>query len=170
MSSLRSDFYASYKVEEVHHNVEDLLDYYKGVISGHSLNINPAYQRGIVWSLEDRQRFIISLFNNTYTGVLVYALNHDDEYKYELIDGKQRLTALFDFVQGKFALANGMYFNDLCDGDKLFILNYNLLFKRISGRVHDLTIRGKVHIFLQLNSGVAVSKEHLTNIERTFLV
>ena len=60
MSSLRSDFYASYKVEEVHHNVEDLLDYYKGVISGHSLNINPAYQRGIVWSLEDRQRLIMS--------------------------------------------------------------------------------------------------------------
>jgi uncharacterized protein DUF262 len=73
--------------------------------------LNPVYQRtGEIWSLGKKQLLIDSLINGfdipkIYFHEYEKAEKHDGHlYKYAIIDGKQRLTAIWDFMRGKFPL------------------------------------------------------------------
>lgn len=74
-----------------------------------AIDDDPPYQReGTVWSLEKRQRFIDSLLNG-YDVPKIYL--HDLRGKhptkvYAVVDGKQRLTAIWGFLTDGFALAD----------------------------------------------------------------
>lgn len=73
-----------------------------------SINDDPPYQRpGDVWSLGRRQRFIDSLINGyDVPKVYVHDLRGIELTRvYAVVDGKQRLTAIWDFLGDRFALA-----------------------------------------------------------------
>lgn len=169
-ATLQSDTYKGYKVEGISYRVRELYDYYKGYY-GDGLNLSPEYQRDIVWGLEDKQNFIMSLFTNTYSGVITLVMNwKDPDYGYELLDGKQRLTTIFSFIEGDFPLANGLYFKDLCGDDQRFIIMYNLNCNRISSfKEVNLSLTEKVRLFLSLNSGVVVDKSHLEALRNKYI-
>ena len=75
----------------------------------HLIDFDPPYQRLSVWDKEKRTRFIDSIVNEIDTPKLYL---HDvaghpatrSEYRYSVIDGKQRLLALFDFIENKLKL------------------------------------------------------------------
>lgn len=75
-----------------------------------AIDDEPPYQRpGDAWTLEHRQLFIDSLLNG-YDVPKIYL--HDLRGRhptkvYAVVDGKQRLTALWSFVRDEFALAAG---------------------------------------------------------------
>ena len=75
-----------------------------------SIDADPPYQRpGDVWTLDRRQLFIDSLLNGyDVPKIYLHDLRGQHPTKvYAVVDGKQRLTTLWTFVQDGFALAPG---------------------------------------------------------------
>ncbi len=77
------------------------------------IELDPDYQRvSGIWRRENRQLLIDSLINGfdvpkMYFHEFVPAKRAKGKYlRYAIIDGKQRLTSIWDFVDGKFALAD----------------------------------------------------------------
>jgi hypothetical protein len=76
------------------------------------INASPDYQRqGNVWTMENRQLLVDTILNkfdlpkiylHRYTRPQLVG---DQMYEYSIIDGKQRLSAIWDFIDGKFALS-----------------------------------------------------------------
>ncbi|MFI9767304.1 DUF262 domain-containing protein [Streptomyces sp. NPDC052415] len=98
------------------------------------LDLDPPYQRRSVWNLSFQQFFIDSLVRNypaptIFLQVDVYV---DKPTIYRVIDGKQRLTSLFDFKDDTFTTPDslddiglgGMYYSELPKEVKLHILEY----------------------------------------------
>lgn len=77
--------------------------------------LDPEYQRRHRWSVERKSRLIESfLMNVPVPPVFLY---ERDLARFEVMDGRQRLTALSDFYDNKFELTGLEYWSDL-DGRK----------------------------------------------------
>lgn len=73
--------------------------------------LDPEYQRRHRWSVERKSRLIESfLMNVPVPPVFLY---ERDLARFEVMDGRQRLTALSDFYADKFALTGLQYWSDL---------------------------------------------------------
>jgi hypothetical protein len=73
--------------------------------------LDPEYQRRHRWRVERKSRLIESfLMNVPVPPVFLY---ERDLARFEVMDGRQRLTALSDFYADKFALAGLQYWSDL---------------------------------------------------------
>jgi hypothetical protein len=87
-------------------------------------DMDPDYQREYCWELEDKVALIDSIFRNIDIGKFVFVHNdYSDEYLYEILDGKQRLRAILDFYENRFAY-KGKYFNDLSKIDQHWFTDY----------------------------------------------
>lgn len=74
-------------------------------------NVNRRYQRKLVWSVEEKQRLIDSLLKGLPIPLfLVAEIGPPPEAPYELIDGMQRLNAIFSFLENEYAI-DGSYFD-----------------------------------------------------------
>lgn len=80
------------------------------------INLDPPYQRLSVWDRPKRQVFIDSIINGFDIPKLYF---HDvgssadtGPYRYAVIDGKQRLQALWDFLSNRLPLARDFEFFD----------------------------------------------------------
>lgn len=65
-----------------------------------TLRIQPDFQRAFVWSEEKQIKLIESVFAKIPLPVIYLS---DDDEKLEVVDGQQRLTTLFAFIEGRFA-------------------------------------------------------------------
>lgn len=74
--------------------------------------IDPPYQRmGGVWTTEKKQLLIDSILNDYDIPKLYFHLysrevREGSKYSYAVIDGRQRLEAIWDFIEGKFTLSS----------------------------------------------------------------
>src|SRR4051794_16794821 len=74
---------------------------------GDRFRVNRRYQRKLVWSVEEKQRLIDSLLRDLPVPLfLVAELATGTEQAYELIDGMQRLNAIFAFIENEYAVAD----------------------------------------------------------------
>lgn len=86
------------------------------------LILNPDYQRGEIWNNEKQTAFIESLYMEIMIPpiyvVEVPAKDMLEENKYEVVDGKQRLTAIREFIIEKLRLneRNLEYYADIFGG------------------------------------------------------
>ncbi|MBT8421213.1 MAG: DUF262 domain-containing protein [Gammaproteobacteria bacterium] len=71
--------------------------------------VNRTYQRKLVWTLDEKIRFIDSILRRYPTPLILLLQNGGG--KYEIIDGMQRLNAIFSFIENAYPLADGRYFN-----------------------------------------------------------
>lgn len=84
------------------------------------IHVKPEYQRNSnIWSIENRQLLVDSVINGFDLPKLYFhefsPMKEIDGRlcKYAIVDGKQRLTSLWQFIDGKFPLANDFrYLND----------------------------------------------------------
>ncbi len=81
---------------------------YASFRKGH-FTVNRTYQRKLVWTLEEKKSLIDSM-RKGYPVPLVLLLNND-RGGYDIIDGMQRLNAIFSFIENGFSLEDGRYFN-----------------------------------------------------------
>ena len=132
---------------------------------------NPEYQRTLVWTLKQKQDYITNLFNamaEIRPTILLYYEDKKDIY--EVLDGKQRLTTLFQFIDNEFALivdGEEVYFNDLIDTDKKFILNHNVYWTRIMSFkvLEPIALEDKLTLFLEKNYlGTRMSDEQINKV------
>ncbi|HEX4435581.1 MAG TPA: DUF262 domain-containing protein [Solirubrobacteraceae bacterium] len=106
------------------------------------LDLEPPYQRKSVWNLEYQQYFIDSILKNfpspaVFLDVTITAAGRSI---YHVVDGKQRLTSILDFVQDRFqTLAEGaagrsaVYYSDLDSDTKRAFLSYIVPVEMIEG-------------------------------------
>ena len=132
------------------------------------IDMDPDYQRGYVWTQEDKEKLIDSIFNNVDIGkfVFVHRRNYSDPDSplYEVLDGKQRITALCEFYENKFPY-KGKYYNDLSDRDKWHFCDYSVNVAEVE-QADKATI---LKYFLMINTGgKAISEEHLHKVRKLY--
>lgn len=129
------------------------------------INLNPPYQRESgVWSDEKKQLFMDSIFNGFDVPKLYF---HDiqaqkEPFGYSVIDGKQRLGAIWDFRSGSFALAEDFTFS----GDTSFFADNNP--PKASAKFSDLTESQREYFNSQTIDVVEVSGADEEDIEELF--
>jgi len=69
------------------------LDYIEDELEHNATNMSPPYQRGDVWTLEQRERFMGHLLQGGEVQPIVFHRT-PDQRDAEVIDGKQRLTSI----------------------------------------------------------------------------
>lgn len=73
--------------------------------------VNRRYQRKLVWSVEEKQKLIDSILRDLPLPLFLVAENtRDVNTALELIDGLQRLNAIFAFLENEYPV-NGSYFD-----------------------------------------------------------
>ena len=75
----------------------------------HRINLDPPYQRLSVWDDEKKARFIDSIINEMDTPKIYFhdvrgRSNTDEPFRFSVIDGKQRILALFEFIENRLRL------------------------------------------------------------------
>jgi hypothetical protein len=80
-----------------------------GINYGQEPNQQPTYQRdGGVWDLEQEQLLIDSVLKDIDIPKIYLRKLDSGPYKYEVIDGQQRIRALWRFLNDEFSLEEGM--------------------------------------------------------------
>lgn len=75
------------------------------------LLVNRKYQRKLVWTVEEKEKFIDSLQKSLPIPLILTAITkYKENTVYEIIDGMQRLNAIVSFIENEIHL-NGKYFN-----------------------------------------------------------
>lgn len=153
---------------EITSTIRSFFDMY----ADNELSFNPCYQRGLVWSNEQKELFIKALLKGVVRLTPTYVFNgfSSDTKLYEVLDGKQRLTTLLEFVRNEFTV-DGIYYKDWGYEDVRAFHKLPLVYTLVDGFDDDgLTLALKVDLFLQLNSyGEAVDKAHLEMIQKKYL-
>ena len=73
------------------------------------LLVNRRYQRKLVWTVAEKQKLIDSIIRG-YPLPLILLMETTDS-RYEIIDGMQRLNAVFSFIETNYSLENNKYFD-----------------------------------------------------------
>lgn len=130
------------------------------------------FQRELCWSLEDKQLLIDSIYNGINIGKIVIrnrswkwvenqvkSGNHEVGFS-DVVDGKQRLHTIIEFIKNEFPDSYGNYWFDLCTyAQRTFAGFQGLTYGELSESTTDQDVK---HTFLTLNhAGKPMSKEHL---------
>lgn len=134
------------------------------------------YQRDFVWTLKDKQLLIESIYNHISIGKIVirenkftevlkqYNLGNKEVCFKDIVDGKQRLNALYEFVNDKITDMYGNYYSDLSSIAQNEFQNYmGLSFYLLP---EDTTDEETINEFLSVNfTGVQMSQEHINFVK-----
>ncbi len=106
------------------------------------LDLEPSYQRKSVWTAAYRKYFIDTVLNNfpCPSVFLNVEVKTDGTSLYHVIDGKQRLTTVLEFMKDRFKTAKtsspeyaDKYFSELTDDQKTNFYEYTFTVENISG-------------------------------------
>ena len=134
-----------YRIKQLNTSIESLLHmvYHPGV------DFDVEYQREHVWELTDKVALIDSIFNNIDIGKFVFVQRSFNTRGklYEIIDGKQRLTALREFYEDRFQY-KGYFFSELNPVDKNNFENHSIVY----GYLENPDKRAIFETFIKLNT------------------
>lgn len=134
------------------------------------------YQREYVWSLEQKQLLIESIYKGISCGTILVRLRSwstleemaksgESELAFkDIVDGKQRLKAIEQFINDEFVDLHGNYYSDLSSKSQNMFGDNNLLnYAEMDESTSDEEV---LYQFLKMNfEGVPQSKEHLQYVE-----
>jgi hypothetical protein len=121
------------------------------------------YQRDYVWNMQDKLDLIDSIFNNVNIGAFVFVQRDFGIEKklYEVLDGKQRLTAIKEFYEDRFPF-NGIYFSELSFHDKLKFEHHGIMY----GYLSNPDMKSVYEAFISLNTkGRQMKKEDIDKVK-----
>lgn len=151
----------TYKLRMYNSSIDSLLHlvYHGGV------DFNVDYQRDHVWELKDKVDLIDSIFNNIDIGKFVFVQRpySDDRGKgLEILDGKQRLTALCEFYEDRFKY-RGFYFSELSNFDKNKFESHAIAY----GYLENPEKRVIFETFIKLNTcGKPMASKHIDKVKK----
>lgn len=91
-----NDDRASLQIQKADFTVNSIID----KINRNKVNLRPSYQREYVWTVKTASKLVESLMLNIPIPTMFFhEVNHGG---LEVVDGKQRLTSIWSFIQGKF--------------------------------------------------------------------
>lgn len=130
------------------------------------------YQRDFCWGLEEKQNLIESIYNNISIGRVIIRErgykwvkdqvangNPDVAFK-DIVDGKQRINAILEFLMDKWPDKNGYYYSEFSDYAVHKFLDHQLLgYASLDENASDKNV---IDCFLRTNfAGVPMSTDHL---------
>lgn len=134
------------------------------------------YQRDLVWTLEQKQLLIHSIYNGIEIGKFIFKYNSwkgivnqiketGHGFNFECVDGKQRYHAILEFLQNKFPDEFGNYWNDLSmEGQSNFLSYNNMAVGEMDENAKAKDIRAA---FLVVNfSGTPMSRENIEFVQK----
>ena len=134
------------------------------------------YQRDFCWTLAEKQALIDSIYNSIGLGTIIVRkrswnsiekmrANGETELAFfDIVDGKQRLNTIREFINNEFTDSYGNLFSDLSTSAQNKLTNNQLLqYGEMSEKTTDEDV---LYQFLKVNfSGVPQSKEHINYIK-----
>lgn len=93
------------------------------IVDGVKTIINPSFQRGLVYSIENMHSLIDSILHGFIIGQVTFA---EVNGCYLVVDGQQRITTICKYITGEVPAYNGLYFESLTEDEKEIILNTEL--------------------------------------------
>lgn len=85
--------------------------YYSEAVLDGGLNVCPDFQRGYVWTTEQKIRYVEFILRGGQTGKNIYTncpdFHEGGRTDYVLVDGKQRLDAVLGFLNNEFGIFGG---------------------------------------------------------------
>jgi hypothetical protein len=136
-------------------------------VYAHGLIDTPDYQRGYVWTDEDRVRLIDSIFNGFDIGKFVFVRYPYPENRDEVVDGKQRLQAIIAFREGRFAY-KGKTWYELAQMDRNNFENLQVQYAELRGEEYKKS--DILWLFLSINAGgVPQTEEHISKTRKMYL-
>jgi hypothetical protein len=159
---------------------EEEKETYRGVnLNPYVYNANGEkeyYQRDFVWSLEQKQLLIDSIYNGIEIGKFLFRYNSWERleemriqegrgYGMDCVDGKQRINAIISFLRNEFPDSHGNYWSDLSlIAQRNFTSYRNLAYGEMNEKTTDKEV---IDTFLTLNfTGVPMSKEHIEHVRK----
>lgn len=146
-------------------SIQELLD------KKAEINPKPQYQRTEVWTVARKQNLIDSILcgYDLPKFYVRYFADGKDGFDFEVTDGQQRMTAIWDFLADKIVLAKGtkfegtdlssIKFSELAEKAKQHVLNFPLTFSEIlSGTNDEINM-----LFARLQQGVSLNPAELRN-------
>ena len=140
------------------HCISLLWTYYSS-----GIDLDQDYQRGNVWTPEQKYMLIESIYKNIEIGkftIIRRSFQDEKSRYYEMLDGKQRLTALKEFYESRF-MYRGKYYHEMHGRDQGHFDNYSINYSE----TEPLTDEQKYRYFLKLNtSGTPISENHINRV------
>jgi len=160
------------QMTQAHYNVHISWDYLEMWLEKERtespLNMDPPYQRGYVWTAEQKVAYIEYILKGGISGKDIFwnCPGWMDTYEgpMEIVDGKQRISAVLDFLNNKIK-AFGHLFNEFEDNLRMseatFIFHINNLTnkKDIVQWYLDMNTGGSVHTEKDLQPAYDMIKE-----------
>lgn len=149
-----------YKCNVPLHSIKRTIDDYIEM----GLDLDPDFQRGHVWTDEDRVAFLEYFLRGGATGRILYfnciGWNSFERGSFVIVDGKQRLTSVLMFLNNEIKVF-GHYYKEY--EDKPSLSDDTFVFC-----VNELATRKEVlEWYLQMNScGVAHTTEELDKVKK----
>lgn len=139
------------------------------------INPTPTYQRSAVWKPEQKQLLIDSILRKIDIPKLYLRETNTNGFTYEIIDGQQRMRALWEFLSCKFPLSEEA--EQVLVGDKLFDVaecTYDKLPPKLKvERIHKYTLDVVIiqqatedeiaDLFFRLNNGTPLKPAEVRN-------
>ncbi len=149
-------------------SISDLYDWYNQ--TPRQLILNPKFQRRAVWTPQSKSYLINTVLLGLPLPIFFLRQNTDPQSKKtirEVVDGQQRLRAIFDFIDNGFQLRKaqneifgGYFFSELPSDVQSDFLSYELTVNVLI----DLDDKDVLDIFARLNSyGVKLNTQELIN-------
>lgn len=130
-------------------------------------------QRDYVWSIEQKRELIWSILIGRHIPrmAMINVIRSVDDVSglYQVIDGKQRLSAMLDFYKGKYDLiidGQSYYFNDLPDEYQTVISRFNFAYYIVNEYLENrFTDEDKINWFRYINfAGTPQDAQHLNDL------
>ncbi|MGC9442799.1 DUF262 domain-containing protein [Streptomyces sp. WG5] len=139
------------------HALDFSLSSLVSLVQGHELDLDPEYARRYRWDVTRKSRLIESFLLEVPVPPIFLAEN--DDGRYSIIDGKQRVSSIVDFVTNGFPLtdlevlpeANGLTFEELDPAMARSLLSRSTLRAVIIAQSSDPDM--KYAVFARLNTG-----------------
>lgn len=160
-------------------SIRSVGEIYNNIKDGHT-DLSPAYQRPSVWTQQQKINLIHSLFHEVPVPAITindrWEANQDIHASYleAVIDGKQRLEAIVDFMEDRLAVPADWFFKKYLVNSKAETVTYSQMtpgaqtvFKRTPLLINIATFQTEAeeakHYLTVNTAGTEQAKENLDN-------
>ncbi len=135
-----------------------------------AIDTNPDFQRPAVWTLAQKRLLIDSVLRGFDIPKLYWREMNSTPKQYAVIDGQQRIRAIWEFMDNKFKLPQNA---DPVDGQPIANCKYNELSREMTLKIHtysldvvimkDMTEDEVREMFLRLQNGTSLKAQEKRN-------
>lgn len=120
------------------------------------INLQPDFQRkGRIWKLKDKSLLIESILLGLPLPLFYFAEKPDRSWL--IVDGLQRITTIYDFMQGRFPLRDMQFFDGKVREENLNGLRYEDLPRRFQREIREYQIQS--HLISVFNDDLKMVRE-----------